>query len=141
MLNKNRLGKLVSPVKWNAYFHLSTLQSFARRHFFDVNEVSFVFSYATDIKKGESIWTDLITKALRRSLGSDDLINFKCFRVILFYSKLKQNFFFIKVKLVEYIFSAVKVCSNPCVALFEELICIFCYYQYDQNNSHQAQKS
>ena len=29
--------------------------------------------------------------------------------------KLKQNFFFVTVKLIAYIFCTVKVCSNPCV--------------------------
>ena len=32
--------------------------------------------------------------------------------------KLKQNFFFVTVKLIKYIFSAVSVCSNPCVGPF-----------------------
>ena len=44
MLKKNRLEKLVSPVKRSALLHASTLQNFARRHFFDVNEVSIVIS-------------------------------------------------------------------------------------------------
>ena len=40
MLTKNRLEKLVSLLKRSAWLHASTLQNFARRHFFDVNEVS-----------------------------------------------------------------------------------------------------
>ena len=39
MLTKNRLEKLVSLLKRSAWLHASTLQNFARRHFFDVNEV------------------------------------------------------------------------------------------------------
>ena len=31
---------------------------------------------------------------------------------------LKQNVFFVTVKLIAYVFSAVKVCSNPCVGPF-----------------------
>ena len=64
MLKKNRLGKPVSPVKRSALLHASTLQNFARRHFFDVNEVSIVFSWEIDIKTGEGIGKGLITKAL-----------------------------------------------------------------------------
>ena len=44
IFKKNWLEKLVSPVKRSALLHASTLQNFARRHFFDVNEVSIVFS-------------------------------------------------------------------------------------------------
>ena len=43
MLKKNRLEKLVSPVKRSAWLYASTLQNFAG-HFVDVNEISFVFS-------------------------------------------------------------------------------------------------
>ena len=32
--------KTCSPAKWSAWLHGSTLQNFAARHFFDVNEVS-----------------------------------------------------------------------------------------------------
>ena len=38
MLRKKRLEKL-SPVKRGAWLHAFTLQNFARRHLFDVNEV------------------------------------------------------------------------------------------------------
>ena len=44
MLKKTRLEKLVSAVKWSAWLYASTLQNFARRHFFDVNGVSIVIS-------------------------------------------------------------------------------------------------
>ena len=51
MLKKNRLEKLVSPVKRSAWLY-------------DINEVSIVFSWEIDIKTGESIWKGLISKAL-----------------------------------------------------------------------------
>ena len=55
MLKKNRLKKLVSAVKWSAWLYASTLQNFAaRRHFFDVNKVSVVFSRERDVKTGEN---------------------------------------------------------------------------------------
>ena len=63
-VKKNRLEKLVSPVKRSTLLHVSTLQNFARRHFFDVNEVSIVFSWEIDIRTGESIGKGLIKKAL-----------------------------------------------------------------------------
>ena len=44
--------------------HASTLQNFAMRHFFDVNEVSVVFSWEIDIKTRESIGKGLIKEAL-----------------------------------------------------------------------------
>ena len=40
------------------------LANFARRPFFDVNEVSIVFSWEIHIKTGESIWKGVITKDL-----------------------------------------------------------------------------
>ena len=46
-------------MKKSAWLHASTLQNFARQHFFDVNDVSFVFSLEIDIKTGESIWKAL----------------------------------------------------------------------------------
>ena len=64
MLKKKRLENLVSPVKRSALLHASTLQKFARRHFFDVNEVSIVSSWEIDIKTGESIVKGVIKKAL-----------------------------------------------------------------------------
>ena len=64
MLKKNWLEKLVFPVKRSALLHASTLQNFARRFFFDANEVSIVFSWEIDIKTGESIEKGLIKKAL-----------------------------------------------------------------------------
>ena len=64
MLKKNRLEKLVSPVKRSALLHASTLQNFAWQHFFDVNEVSTVLSREIDIKTGESIRKGLIKKKL-----------------------------------------------------------------------------
>ena len=47
-----------------SWFHASTLQNFARRNFFDVNEVSIVYSWKIYIKTGESIWKGLFPKAL-----------------------------------------------------------------------------
>ena len=44
MLKKNRQKKLVSPVKRSAWLHAYALQNFARRNFFDVNDVSIVLS-------------------------------------------------------------------------------------------------
>ena len=46
--------KLASPVNKSAWLHASTLQSFVRRHFSDVNKVSVVFS-RDKIKTVESI--------------------------------------------------------------------------------------
>ena len=46
MLKKNQQEKSVSPVKRSA------LQNFAKRHFFDVNEVATEFSWEIDIKTG-----------------------------------------------------------------------------------------
>ena len=65
-LKKNRLEKLVSPVI--PRFHASTLQNFARRYFYDVNEVSIVFSRTTDIKTGESIRKRLNYKSFIKSI-------------------------------------------------------------------------
>ena len=64
MLKKNRQEKLVSPVKRSALLHASTLQNVARQHFFNVNEVSIVFSWEIDTKTGKNIGKDLIKKAL-----------------------------------------------------------------------------
>ena len=63
MLKKNRLEKLISPVKWSAWLHASTLQNFARRHFFDVNGVSIVILWERDVETGENMWKVLKTKA------------------------------------------------------------------------------
>ena len=48
--------------------HASTLQNFAKRHFFNVNEISLVFSWEIVIKTGESVWKGLIWKALWKAL-------------------------------------------------------------------------
>ena len=64
MLKKNRLEKLVSPVKWSAWLYASTLQNFARWHFFDVNEASIVFSSEKDVK------TDSKGKVLKNESSS-----------------------------------------------------------------------
>ena len=63
--------KTCFPVKRSTWLHTSTLQNFARRHFFDVSEVSVVLSWKIDTKTwkidtktGESIWKGQITKAL-----------------------------------------------------------------------------
>ena len=42
-------------VKRSAWLHASIMQSFARRHFSDVNEASIVFLWEKDIRTGESI--------------------------------------------------------------------------------------
>ena len=68
MLTKNRLEKLVSPVKRSAWLHAFTLQNFARRYFFDVNEISIVFSWEIDIKTGESIWKMFNYKSFIKSI-------------------------------------------------------------------------
>ena len=60
---KKQTRKLVSPVRRSTWLHASTLQNFARQHFFDANEVSVAFSREIDAKTGESIWKGLITKA------------------------------------------------------------------------------
>ena len=64
MLKKNWLEKFVSPMKRSPWLYASGLQKLARRHFFDINEVSIVFSWEIDIKTGDSIWKDLIAKSL-----------------------------------------------------------------------------
>ena len=52
MLKKKRLEKLVYPVKWSTWLYASNLPNFARRHFFNVNEVSNVFFWERDDKRG-----------------------------------------------------------------------------------------
>ena len=63
MLKKNRLEKLVSPMKWSAWVYRSTLQNFAGQHSFDVNGVSVLISWVRDVKTGENMWKVLKTKA------------------------------------------------------------------------------
>ena len=63
MLKKNHLEKLVSPVKWGACLCASTLQSLARRYFFDVNRVYVVISWERDVETGENMWKVLKKKA------------------------------------------------------------------------------
>ena len=63
MPKKNRVEKLVSPEKWTAWLYASTLQSFARRHMFDVNGVSIVIPWERDVETGENMWQVLKTKA------------------------------------------------------------------------------
>ena len=63
MLKKNRLEKLVFPVKWSVWLYASTLQNYARRQFFDVNGVSIVISREKDVETGENMWKVLKTKA------------------------------------------------------------------------------
>ena len=53
LLKKNQLEKPVFPVKRSAWLHASTLQNFARQHFFEVNKVSFVLSRKIRAKTGE----------------------------------------------------------------------------------------
>ena len=60
---KEKPTKLVFPVKWSAWLYASTLQNFARRHFFNVNEVSIVISWEGDVETGDNIWKVLKTKA------------------------------------------------------------------------------
>ena len=45
------------------WLYTSTLQNFARQHFFDVNRVSIVISWERDVEMGENIWKVLKTKA------------------------------------------------------------------------------
>ena len=56
LLKKNRLEKLISPVKTSTYLHTSTTQNFARQHFFEVNGISIIFSREIDDETGESIF-------------------------------------------------------------------------------------
>ena len=51
-VKENRLEKLAYPVKWSTWLYASTLPNFARRHFFNVNEVSNVFFWERDDKRG-----------------------------------------------------------------------------------------
>ena len=53
LLKKNRLQKPVFPDKISVKLHASTLQNFARRHFLEVNEVSFVLSRKMRAETGE----------------------------------------------------------------------------------------
>ena len=69
MLKKNRLEKLVSLLKWGAWLYTSSFENFARRYFFDVNELSSVFSWEKDVNTGETMWKVLKTKALAESSG------------------------------------------------------------------------
>ena len=62
-VKEKRLEKLVCPVKWSAWLYASTLQNFARQHFFDVNGVSIVISWERDVETGENVWKVLKTKA------------------------------------------------------------------------------
>ena len=55
MLLKNRLEKLVSPVKKSALLHASIRQNFACRHFFDINGVSIIISRERDVETGEDM--------------------------------------------------------------------------------------
>ena len=48
---------------------------------------------------------------------------------------LKQNFFLVTVKLIEYIFSTVEVCSNPYIGPFPRIKMSFFYYQCVKKNS------
>ena len=52
LLKKNRLEKLVSPVKRSPYLHASAKQNFAWRCFFDVNEIPIIISLEIDAKQG-----------------------------------------------------------------------------------------
>ena len=56
LLKKNRLEKLVSPMKKSAQLHASNKQNFACRRFFEVNGISIVFSGERDVETGESIF-------------------------------------------------------------------------------------
>ena len=50
---KKKLGKLFFPVKWSTWLYTSTLQNFARQHFFDVGRVSIVVSWERGVETGE----------------------------------------------------------------------------------------
>ena len=56
LLKKNRLEKLVSPVKRSTYLHASTKQNFAWRCFFEVNRIPIIFSRELDDETGKSIF-------------------------------------------------------------------------------------
>ena len=51
-------------------------------------------------------------------------------KYLLHYNANLNNFFFATVKLIEYIFSAVKYFLILALVLFQELICLFSYCQY-----------
>ena len=55
LLKKNRLEKIVSPMKKSAELHASTKQSFAWPRFFEANGISIAFSREIDVETGESI--------------------------------------------------------------------------------------
>ena len=57
-----------------------------------------------------------------------------------FNASLSKISFFVTVKLIEYIFSAVNICFNLCVGPFPRTNMFFSYYQYEQKNSCQLQK-
>ena len=52
--------------KWSFWLYASTLQNFARRHFFDVNGVSIKISWEANAETGEKMWKVLKTKAERK---------------------------------------------------------------------------
>ena len=52
--------------KWSFWLYTSTLQNFARRHFFDVNGVSIKISWEANAETGEKMWKVLKTKAERK---------------------------------------------------------------------------
>ena len=56
LLKKNQLEKLISPMKRSTYLHTSTMQNFARQHFFEVNGISIIFSREINDETGESIF-------------------------------------------------------------------------------------
>ena len=52
----------------------------------------------------------------------------------------KTIFFFVTVKLIEYIFSAISICSSPCVGPIPRTYMFFSYCQFEQKNSYLPQK-
>ena len=56
ILKKSWVEKRISPMKWSTYLYISTLQNFAKHHFFDVNGVYIVISCERDIETGENMW-------------------------------------------------------------------------------------
>ena len=66
MSKKNRLEKLVSPVKRSAWLDRSTLKTFDRCHLFDVNEVSMCFHEKFILKRGGEYLKRINYKSLEK---------------------------------------------------------------------------
>ena len=52
LLKKSRLGKLLPPLKGYALLYVSTKETFAWPRFFQVSEISIIFSRQKELKRG-----------------------------------------------------------------------------------------